>query len=108
MATLILPANSDAPYYDFDVDLEGSSYTFEFYWNARSAAWFLTVYDATGDAIVAGRRVVLGVPLFGRSVDTRLPPGFLIAIDTGTTEEDPGRNDLGTRVVIVYVESTGG
>lgn len=105
MATLVLPARSDLPFYDFGVDLEGSSFTFELRWNPRAGAWFLSVYDAAGDLLIAGRRVVLGVSLFGPNFDERLPPGFLCAIDTGTTGEDPGRDDLGGRVVLVYDES---
>ncbi len=100
--TLTLAAHSDAPFYDFESELEGNSYTFEFRWNARAAAWFFTLYDAAGSVIVAGRKVVIGVPLFGRSVDERHPPGFLAAIDTSDADADPGRSDLGSRVLIVY------
>jgi hypothetical protein len=103
--TLVLPATSDAPWYDFEATLEGSTYRFELRWNGRSGAWFLSLQDAAGDVIAAGRRVVLGAQLLGRSADARLPPGTLLAVDTSGTDEEAGRDELGERVQLVYVEA---
>lgn len=105
MATLVLPAHSDSAFYDFEVDLEGRTYTVELRWNARSAAWYLTLRDAAGAILVAGRKVVLGAGLLGRSPAPGLPPGGIVAIDTSGADLDPGRNDLGTRVALVYYEA---
>lgn len=107
MATLLLPVRHDVPYSDFEVELEGRSYTFETRWNERAGAWFLTVKDTAGVVLVAGRKMVLGAGLLGRSPDARLPPGGLLLVDTSGTEIDPGRDDLGERVVLAYYESTG-
>lgn len=107
MATLILPARSDVAFYDFEVDLEGRSYVFELRWNARAGLWFLTLRDAAGEVIVANRAVVLASRLTGGSADPRLPPGTIVAVDTGIENKDPGREDLGGRVLLVYAESTG-
>lgn len=107
MATLILPAHHAAPYYDFEVELEGRSYAFAFRWNERAGAWFMTVHDAAGIILVAGRKVVLGASLLGRSRNPALPPGGLVAIDTSGADIDAGRDDLGERVLVVYYESTG-
>lgn len=107
MATLILPAHHDAPFYDFEVDLEGRAYAFEFRWNERAAAWFMTVRDSLGNVLAAGRKVVLGAGLLGRTPDPRLPPGGVVAIDTSGRDQEAGRYDLGERVVIAYFESTG-
>jgi hypothetical protein len=106
MSTLVLAAASDAPHYDFSSTLEGKLLTLELRWNERSGAWFLALYDDTGAAIFSGRRVVLGADLLGRSSDARLPPGTLIAYDTSGANHDAGRDDLGTRVQLLYVEST--
>jgi hypothetical protein len=106
MATLVLPARHDVPFFDFEVDLEGRTYTFTFRWNERAGAWFFTLRNATGTILVAGRKVVLGARLMGRSRDAALPPGALFAIDTAGTDVDPGRDDLGSRVLVVYSEST--
>jgi hypothetical protein len=102
----VLPAVSGVKHYDFSTDLEGSVYTFEIYWNERAEAWFLSVSDASGNAIVSGRKVVLGAPLLGRAVLSSGPPGRLIAVDMSKEDREPGLNDLGDRVQLVYFEST--
>lgn len=110
MATLILPAHHDAPFYDFSVDLEGRSYTFEIRWNARAGVagqWFITTRDADGVILCAGRAIVLGADLLGNSASEALPPGELLAVDTSGADEDPLLGDLGERVLLTYVESTG-
>jgi hypothetical protein len=106
MTTLILAAAADAPHFDFSSTLEGKLLTFEFRWNERSGAWFLSLFDDTGAPIFSGRRVVLGADLLGRSADSRLPPGMLIAYDTSGANLEAGRNDLGGRVKILYVEAS--
>ncbi len=107
MATLVLPVRSDAPFYSVEVDLEGASFTLQLYWNARDAGWYLSFYDREQACLVSGRKVVLGAHLLGPSADARLPPGLLLAIDTTGKDQEAGRDDLGVRVQLVYVESTG-
>lgn len=107
MATLVLPVRSDVAAFDFETDLEGRSFTFAFRWNARAGLWFVSIYDAIGAPVVEGRAVVLGSDLRGLGVDPRRPPGSVLAVETDGEIRDPGRRDLGGRVLIVYVESTG-
>lgn len=101
-STLVLPTRVDVPHYDFSVDLDGRTYTLELRWNERAGAWFLSTYDAEGVPVVSGRKVVLYSPLLGHTVDPRRPPGELFAIDTTGSDLDPGRYDLGGRVLLVY------
>lgn len=105
MASVRLPVNSAAPHYRFSVTLEGKLLTFELRWNERSEAWFLSLFDADGAPIFSGRRVVLGANLLGRSADARLPRGILLAHDTSGASRDAGRDDLGTRVEVVFSSS---
>jgi hypothetical protein len=107
MAMLALPADSADPSYAFEVELEGSLYRFELHWNDRDGAWFLSLYDATETLLVAGRKVVLGANLLGKSAEPALPPGLLLILDTSGANADPGRDDLGERCPLIYVESTG-
>lgn len=105
MATLVLPVRSDVVAFSFETDLEGRSFSFEFRWNARAGLWFVSIADATGAPVVTGRAVVLGSDLRGSGVDPRRPPGAVLAVDTDGESRDPGRYDLGGRVLICYVES---
>jgi hypothetical protein len=105
MSSILLPVTADAPHYRFTCSLEGKSYGFELRWNGRSGAWFLTVSDVDGNVLAAGRRVVIGAELLGRSANAALPPGSLFAYDTSNSNRDAGRDDLGGRVKVVYVEA---
>jgi hypothetical protein len=107
MAILVLPVRSDLPAYAFQVTLEGALYRFEIRWNDRDGLWSLSLYDKAGVLLVAGRKIVLGASLLGRSVDARLPPGAVLAMDTSGANVDAGQNDLGGRVSLLYYESTG-
>lgn len=105
MATLIIPCMT-APHHTFQIELEGNPYRFEFMWNTRALSWFMSIRDASGNTVIAGRRIVVGRPLLKRFKDTRLPPGEILAVDTTGRYEEPGETDLGQRVVLAYVEST--
>lgn len=105
MSTILLPADASAAHYDFSVALEGRTFGFEMRWNERSGAWFTTISRADGGVLAAGVRLVTGTRLLGRSADPELPPGALLVVDTSDEEREAGRNDLGTRVVLVYVEA---
>ena len=64
--------------------------------------------DERADVIrVAGRRVLVGWPLLGSKTFLGRPAGHLIPVDTSGQDKDPGENDLGARVQLYYVDSTG-
>lgn len=97
-----LPLRSDLPHFDFQCELDGSTYGFEFWWNSRSETWTMSIFDAEGVALVRGVRVVVGFPLASRSRDSGVPPGTFLAFDTSGKSEDPGLEDLGKRVLLLY------
>lgn len=97
-----LPLYPSEPHYSYQVELDGRIYGFEFHWNGRSAAWYLTVRTAAGEALVAGQRLVVGSTFFTSLVDFRLPPGELELVDTTGKQVDPTLDDLGRRVLLVY------
>lgn len=99
-----LQIKREGAHFRFVSELGGVSYSFELRWNHREAAWFLTLGDGEGLPIVAGIRVVTAYSLLSRFTDERLPPGLLFAIDTAGGDVDPGLDDLGHRVQIVYFE----
>lgn len=97
-----LPIRQEGPRFTFACELEGVSYTFAFRWNDRDGGWYMEISDATGDPIVSGIKVVIGILLLGRATSKLLPPGDLLAIDTAATNTDPGFEDIGRRVQITY------
>ena len=107
MATRALPNRTDLASYSFTTDLEGTTYVFDFYWNDRAVGWFFNIKDSASNYILAGVRVVLGFPLAGRSGKSTMPPGVLMAVDTTGQNIEPGLNDLGGRVQLLYFETSG-
>lgn len=103
MRTLVIEPG--APHQRQQVLLDGREFVVELRWNERAGAWFMAVSDAEG-LILAGRRVVVDFPLLSRFASPRLPDGELFAIDTSGAGLDPGRDDLGSRVDLVYVEAS--
>lgn len=102
---LSLPLDPEIEADDFTISLDGGVYRFRFTWNSRAQAWVMDVLTEAEEPIVSGVRVVVNFPILDQFEDSRLPPGKLIVVDTGGTGEEPGRNDLGARVQIVYFEA---
>ena len=100
--SVTIPLRSDLPHYSFQAELDGASYGFELRWNATAEGWFLTLSDGTGNVLLSSLRLVTDWPLGKRYKDSRLPPGSLMAYDTTGQSEAPGRDDLGSRVVLSY------
>jgi len=97
---LVLPLTSD-PSRFFATDLGGATYTIETRYNDRSASW---TFDVTRDLDEV--RLVSGVPLLlGQEMlsSYALKIGGLIAADLSNTGADAGPDDLGERLIVVYV-----
>lgn len=106
MDPIILPTRTDYPHYEFEIDLEDVTFIFEFMWNGRDEAWYMSIFDVTKTPLLSGRKVVLGFPLLSRFRDPRLPKGEINAIDTTGSNIEPGLSDLGARVRLLYEPST--
>jgi len=105
MSVLELPVNSDSASYTFKVDIEGSTYGFELAYNSRSDRWSMTILNVDGNIILAGISLLANRDLIGRFRNLDLPPGRFVCQDTQGENLSPGRDDLGGRVKLLYVES---
>lgn len=103
----VLPVNGELPHHSFQVQLDGTTYGLEFRWNERAAGWFMSVYDSVGTLLLANRRLVLNWGLLARFKrwQPSLPPGDFVVFDTTQNGVEPGLTDLGTRVLVKYVEA---
>lgn len=95
---------SNTPNFTQVTTLSGRDYVLTFHWNAREAAWYMDVADQDEVGITLSRKVTVGFPLITRCVDERRPPGMLMAVDTTGGSADPGLDDFGTRVQLLYFE----
>jgi hypothetical protein len=99
---LIVPTRSTGPLRQQVTALEGTDYILTFAFNRRDGYWYLDIADQDAVPISLSRKCVVNVNLLRRCADTRKPPGALILVDTSDTDLDPGLDDLGTRVDLVY------
>lgn len=105
MVAKIATATSSArPHVRHRVRLDGRDYLLVFDWSGREGAWYVHILDASGSPIVTGRKVVANGKLGHRSIDPRRPAGLLMAVDP-TGAGDPGIDDLGRRVFLVYASA---
>jgi hypothetical protein len=103
---LEMPVRTDLPSYHFQHDLEGKTYDLEFNWNDRGGFWTMDLNDELGSPIITGVRVITDYPLLSDYRVDGVPPGVFIAYDTGGESKDAGVDDFGTRVLLIYREST--
>lgn len=101
--TQIIPLISSTSTFQQTVVLDGVEYGLVFRWNTRSHYWFMTVLDADGTVLAAGRKIVADRPLLQRDTNPALPPGDLWCVTT--TGADPGLRDLGESAALLYVEA---
>lgn len=109
MATRLIPTRTDQIDYTQTVSLDGVEYQFRFVWNQREEAWYLAISDIAGVSIVSGLKVVVGSILNLHVVADNAPKGFLFAVDSQAADTtpgiDPGINDLGDRVGLIYIDA---
>lgn len=97
-----LPISQEGAQFSFSCELEGVSYTFRFRWNDRDGAWFMEIGDGSGNTIISGIKVLLGLYLLNLASSSALPTGDFVAIDTTDQDVDAGFEDLGRRIQIYY------
>jgi hypothetical protein len=105
MAYIELPIAEDTPHQSFSVQLEGTVYQVRLRYNTRAGHWALGLADAAGIVLLSGVAVRLGVDLLSQYKDDRFPPGKLFAMNWVDQYQEPGRDNLGTDVSLIYEES---
>lgn len=104
MSQQLIPLQNAVPSFTQTVLLEDVNYRLRFDWNDRSSRWYFSLLDSTDDPIVAGICMVVGKPLLqGATTDIRCTPGDFFAVDTSGKAKEAGFNDLGVRVLLIYV-----
>lgn len=102
MSIVVQGLRSDTPAFDAGLDLEDVSYLLRFRWNSAAEAWFVGIFDETGEVPIMGAvKIVANFPLFAHRTD-RTPPGALVCVDSTGKKQDPGLADLGVRHSLLY------
>jgi len=116
MSLYVLPVVPGAVNYDFGTTIEGVGYIIQIQWNERDKAYdangnaitdgafYFSVYDVGGNPLASGVKIVLGAYLGRRFVNVPLfADGVFTAYDTSGEGVDAGINDLGSRVLLLYI-----
>lgn len=106
MAVLSMPLRSDVPAFEYEIELEGSTWRLGYVWNARASLWHMDVKAQDGTPLLLGLPLVVDFPLLltYRSL-LALPPGEFFLVDLETTGEEAGRDTLGTRFLLLYYDA---
>ena len=99
-----VPLTIDFDDYSFAIDLDGTTYQLTLRWNGRAEKWFISLELQDGTEVIGMRPVIADWPPFARFRGPNIPLGELLFVDTSRSNTDPGRNDLGERVILVYLE----
>ncbi|MBW2672064.1 MAG: hypothetical protein JRD89_01445 [Deltaproteobacteria bacterium] len=100
--SVVIPITPGVPLATFSSKLDGVSYNFRLVYNGREGLFRISIATVDGAAIQAGRKIVTGFDLLRGNTHAARPPGLLMAIDTEGGDLDPGLDDLGGRVLLVY------
>lgn len=106
MSVLVIPTRTDLDNYSLEVELEGVAFVLSLAWNYRDESWFLSVATTDGTPIASGIKVVCNTSLLATCSNPDRPPGSLYAWDTSGAGTDPGLDELGERVTLLYQEAT--
>jgi hypothetical protein len=108
---LKLPFTSD-PWRQFSTVLNGTEYTLSTRYNERNGVWYFDLgLESTGEVLAAGVPILIGCDMLAPYA---LGIGSLVAFDLGAASAtetagvlqqsvDAGPEDLGTRVIVLYV-----
>jgi hypothetical protein len=90
------------------VVLDGREYVLDLRWSQREERWYLDLYDAIGRLLAGSVKLVVNWPLLYklRGLEDALPPGELFAISASAAPQDPGLDELGDSVQLVYADSS--
>lgn len=98
---VIIPTKS-FPSYVETITLENIVYQFEFNYNSREEAWFMSI-SRDDEPLIAGIKVVDNFELIGRFANVLLPRGLILTVDIEGLQRPPGQYELGSAVKLAYL-----
>ena len=107
MAYLEVPLRTDIYAYTQKTAIEGVVYTLGLKYNSRMGRWVLDIMDAAGEMLLSGIKMLINYPMTRRFIGRieGLPEGHFIIVDETGQERNPGRDDLGDDIKLIYVET---
>lgn len=104
MVLVEIPTRNDIANYDFTIDLDDGTYFFEFKYNLRKTRWNINIYDIDRTILLSGIPLLTDVDIIGQYMDSSLFPGLLLVFDKKDEQNNPERDDLNDRNILLYDE----
>lgn len=99
-----LPIASDTAFFSSSYDLDGTTYRLTFRWNVREEAWYMDIATFDDTLIAGGLKMVTNQDISRRFRAKGAPKGAIFILGESIYADKPGRNDLGKRVKILYLD----
>ena len=101
-----LYTRTDIDSYEYRTTLDGVDFILGLAWSIRGDQWILTLKDTDGN-FLESTPLLLYRPLFSRYQRDDLPAGEITLVDSEGKNTPCGREDLGSRCKLVYLEVQG-
>lgn len=102
----IIPITPNVNAFSERLALDDEYFILTFRWNDRAERWYLDIADAASAPIVSGLVVCADTAMTGHLTGyDRMPQGILVAVDGTGSGTDPGHDELGQRVKVIYLEA---
>lgn len=88
--------------------LDGIEYGLRFRWSQLEQRWYFDLLDSEGDLIAGCIKIIVNRDLlYSRRGHAGVPQGELRAIDGSSAPVDPGLEELGDAIPLIYREAEG-
>jgi hypothetical protein len=104
MAVLEIPIQLANKKFRQTTVLDGVSYIFSFSYNTRFLKWIMDIFNEDNEIVLSGIPLYSDRVLLNNYKHLAIPQGDLFCIDTEALNEDPNKNEFGTRFKLIYVE----
>ena len=103
MSAYQLPLVASVQSYRVSTLLAGTEYILDLHWNGRASAWYMDLMAADESPIRLGIKLVIGANHCSR-LSSGLIDGVFVVADLSGTNKEAGFDDLGTRVMVYFVD----
>ena len=100
---LVIPLTPSLLRYQTRQQVDGVELIYDLQWRERVQSWYLSVLLPNETPLITGRRVVSNWSPMLRFVSSSLPDGLYLVARQGDSDEDPGRDELGTSVLFQFL-----
>lgn len=102
MAVIKIPTSKTLSVYTMSISLDEKLFNLNFRYNSREEAWYMDLFDSNFTPIRQGTALRTGTFPWLRTWTNDAPDGLALVLDPSGKDLEPGRNTLGTDVLLVY------